>query len=1034
MLKTVNPIRPVILLWLLAMSGLSGHALASDITISLSGSNPYCAGAPVTITYSSSSLTFNSGNIFTAQLSDASGSFAAPTTIGTLTSTASSGTIDVTLPANASGSAYKIRVASSDEPFVGSPNGGDIIINATIATSVSITAPNGNILCDTHDANFQATSTGGGTSPTYQWHRNGNPAGSNSSIFNGTGLEDGDQIMCKMTSNASCPVDLVTSSNIITIIRKTTAAPSVTILAPPIVCSGVTTEFSAQPTNGGTAPTYQWKKNGVDVGINSFKYSDNTLQTSDVLSLTMTSNRECLSTPTANESLDLTVTTSVTPTLKIAVTPSTLIGPGSVVYLSSTITDGGTAPAFEWKKNSTVIGTTNAFSISSLVNGDIITAKMTSNASCAQPALVTSNEIVMAFDNTLTKTGHAWESRTAQADVSGVIARVNGSGFSIGSKGYIGLGSVTVASTTTYRKDFWEYDPQNDVWTQKADFPGVGRINAVGFSVGTKGYFGTGLSATGVKKDLWQYDPTTNLWTQRADYPGQAREQAFAFNIGNRGYVGGGFSNGVGDFKDFFEFDPAANMWTARADFGGGKRMGAATFAIDQKGYVATGYSSSTSEWFKDLWDFDPGQNIWTKRADLPGNGRTQATGFSFAGSGYVGLGYSGSGYEGQFFQYTVTTNSWSVKPYYPGPATNNSATGMSIGNRAYVYKDGKWWEYSFLTIGSFSSKFCSTENAGVTWDASGFIFGANNVFTAQISPMPNFSVTTTLATVQSQASTGTFSVTMPGSVSSGSYFFRVISSNPVVSTMLERITVTALPPVHTITVEPGATVCKDTPASFTSNLTGPGFQWFRNTLAVGTDSPSYSESSLVTGDVIKAVRYYSDGCKSTVGLNSNSITMTVKAPAKPVITVVPNTLQSTPAIAYQWFLDGNAITGATAQSYIMAKNGAYKVRTSDNGGCFSFSDEVVNVYVGLDDESVDEQISIFPNPVVNEMRLEIAGDLVGKGVNYSVIDELGHPVVGTQPAERINKINLSGRSSGLYMLRLSLNGETIVRRIIKVE
>lgn len=32
-----------------------------------------------------------------------------------------------------------------------------------------------------------------------------------------------------------------------------------------------------------------------------------------------------------------------------------------------------------------------------------------------------------------------------------------------------------------------------DIWTQKANFPGTDRRLAAGFSIGTKGYIGTGL-------------------------------------------------------------------------------------------------------------------------------------------------------------------------------------------------------------------------------------------------------------------------------------------------------------------------------------------------------------------------------------------------------------------------------------------------------------------------------------------------------------------------------------------------------------
>ena len=44
-------------------------------------------------------------------------------------------------------------------------------------------------------------------------------------------------------------------------------------------------------------------------------------------------------------------------------------------------------------------------------------------------------------------------------------------------------------------KDFWEYDPATNAWTQKADFGGTARLDAVGFSIGSKGYIGTGKRA-----------------------------------------------------------------------------------------------------------------------------------------------------------------------------------------------------------------------------------------------------------------------------------------------------------------------------------------------------------------------------------------------------------------------------------------------------------------------------------------------------------------------------------------------------------
>src|SRR4030095_14244615 len=94
---------------------------------------------------------------------------------------------------------------------------------------------------------------------------------------------------------------------------------------------------------------------------------------------------------------------------------------------------------------------------------------------------------------------HAQDTWTQKADFGGT-ARYGAVGFSIGSKGYIGTGY-----DGTYLKDFWEYDPATDAWSQKANFGGTARYLATGFSVGSKGYVGTGLGSSGFKNDFFEY-------------------------------------------------------------------------------------------------------------------------------------------------------------------------------------------------------------------------------------------------------------------------------------------------------------------------------------------------------------------------------------------------------------------------------------------------------------------------------------------------------------------------------------------------
>lgn len=101
-------------------------------TNSITGSPfEFSASAPaaaVSVPFTVSSA-FVAGNVFTAQLSDASGSFASPTAIGTLTGTTSS-TISASIPANTpDGSGYRIRVVGSNPAVNGSDNGTDLVVD-----------------------------------------------------------------------------------------------------------------------------------------------------------------------------------------------------------------------------------------------------------------------------------------------------------------------------------------------------------------------------------------------------------------------------------------------------------------------------------------------------------------------------------------------------------------------------------------------------------------------------------------------------------------------------------------------------------------------------------------------------------------------------------------------------------------------------------------------------------------------------------------------------------------------------------------
>jgi len=76
--------------------------------------------------------------------------------------------------------------------------------------------------------------------------------------------------------------------------------PSVAINASATsICQGQSVVFTATPTNGGTAPSYQWKVNGNNVGTNSPSYTSTTLANGSSVTCVMTSNASCASPLTA---------------------------------------------------------------------------------------------------------------------------------------------------------------------------------------------------------------------------------------------------------------------------------------------------------------------------------------------------------------------------------------------------------------------------------------------------------------------------------------------------------------------------------------------------------------------------------------------------------------------------------------------------------------------------------------------------------------------------------------------------------------
>lgn len=280
-------------------------------------------------------------------------------------------------------------------------------------------------------------------------------------------------------------------------------------------------------------------------------------------------------------------------------------------------------------------------------------------------------------------------------------ARHRCSAFSIGNKGYIGLGHINSTIDVEYA-DFWEYDPSTNSWSQKADFGGGQRYHSTSFVIGNKAYVGMGRKPTGgYENDLWEFDPIANTWTQKTNIPGANRRGAIAFVLEGIGYVGTGEVTGTGLSSEFFAYDPTLDSWYQIATFPGAERTSAVSFTIGNRAFMGTG---GLGVGMNDFWEYIPSLDQWVQLADVGPTPRQEAVGFSINGKGYIGTGddFSSGTNFGDMWEYDPILDTWTQTDDFGG-IPRRYLVAFVIGSKVYAgtgtngtnFRD--FWEYDKL-------------------------------------------------------------------------------------------------------------------------------------------------------------------------------------------------------------------------------------------------------------------------------------------------------------------------------------------------
>jgi len=402
-----NPTTHVIYEW--DNDNLYTHSAAVTTINNTVSVGPYCAGSNASVAYTITG-TFNAGNIFTAQLSDATGSFASPVNIGTLTST-SGGTINATIPANTTTSSlYRIRVVATNPITTGSDNGSNITINAlpTVGFSVS---PSSTVCAGT-----PVTLSGTGA-VSYSW---------TGGVTNAVPFTPVSTLTYTVTGTSAAGCTNTQSETVIVNPLPTVTATSTAS----VVCTG-----NSVTLTGGGATSYSWTggvTNAVPfIPVNTLTYT-----------VTGMDANSCTNTATTTVTVNPLPTVTATSTASVVCTGNsvTLTGGGATSYMWT----GGVTNAVPFTPVNTLTYTVTGTDANSCTN----TATTTVTVNPLPTVTATSTAAAVCANNSVTLTGGGAVSYTWTGGVTNAISFVPVNTLTYTVTGLDANGCTNTATTT----------------------------------------------------------------------------------------------------------------------------------------------------------------------------------------------------------------------------------------------------------------------------------------------------------------------------------------------------------------------------------------------------------------------------------------------------------------------------------------------------------------------------------------------------------------------------------------------------------
>ena len=870
-----------------------------------------------------------------------------------------------------------------------------------VETAPSVSIAGRSVICSGNAVTFTAFTDVTGAS--YQWKRNGLNVGSNSPTYI-VAPANNDQIQVVVTApGGSCYSPSTGTSNTITVTVSSPTTPTASISGNTTVCQGTLTTYTLTTNipNG----SYTWRVNGNVAATNTTTFAY-TPQNGDFINCSVTVPSEgCYSATTVfSNTLFITVNAPVPPTISISTPNTTVCAGANVTFTATTNVTGGT---FQWKRNSTNVGTNNSvYSTTGLANNDVISCVITIPVGgCFSSSSATSNSIAMTVNPVI----------NATLSISGNITPCIGA--------FTTYTATTNVTSPTYQ---WKRNSIN-VGGNSATLNIVPANNDVITCVVTPPP-GTCYSPSPITSNSLTINPqsavtpTINISGNTSICQGSSATYTATTNV-----TGGTFQwkvNNIntGSNNSSLTYNPSngdavtcvitvptgAGCWTATSVTSNTLNI-TVTPPATPTVTIATNPSGTTT--------VCAGTQVTYEVASTNVTGGTyqwKVNGFSIIGA------------TGSTFNHTPLNNDViTVQVTVPGGACFSPANGTSPGITMTVTPA----TVPTMTVTPSANNIC--DGVSVTFNASTNVTGGT--FQWQVNGGNVGTNSTIYSYVPADGDVVTCTLTVPGT----GCFSVPTATNGATMNVQPLVIPTVTTTASATTVCAGETVTYNA----TTNIPGAFFQWKVNGSNVGTNNPTYSYEP-VDDDIVLCIITTPQGCFASPTAASIIIVMTVTAPAshsffvgaQPIaevgstVTVGANVDPGIGAYSIEWRNKGTTFATTTTSTATYTKgegidtitaiitpdNSCYAVITSGEAYVHAVPTGIQNVGAGMG-------INIYPNPFTSY----ISAKGLSRGDQVSLFDVTGKKLMSwtvdnDKSEQTFNIYDLPG---GSYMIRISDKG-----------